>query len=99
MPGWESEYLEACSLGVEFRWLSVIDEIMTNQDQLQAVKIGQMRFVSASLGGRRWVEQDSEIPVYTLPCDTLIFALGQTLEEGIQEVLGLQKDTPLLPVQ
>ncbi|MDO9088278.1 MAG: FAD-dependent oxidoreductase [Anaerolineaceae bacterium] len=98
MPGWESEYLEACSLGVEFRWLSVIDEIITNQDQLQAVKISQMRFVSASLGGRRWVEHDSEIPVYTLHCDTLIFALGQTLEEGIQEVMGLQKNAPLLPV-
>jgi NADPH-dependent glutamate synthase beta subunit-like oxidoreductase len=99
MPGWESEYLEACSLGVEFRWLSVIDEIMTDQDQLQAVKIGQMRFVSSSMGGRRWVERDPEIAPYTLPCDTLIFALGQTLEEGIQDVLGLQKDSALLPIK
>jgi glutamate synthase (NADPH/NADH) small chain len=98
MPAWESEYLEACSLGVEFRWLSVIDEIVIHQDQLMTVKIGQMRFVSASLGGRRWVEHDSEIPVYTLPCEALIFALGQTLEEGIQEVMGLQMNAPLLPV-
>lgn len=99
MPGWESEYLEACSLGVEFRWLSVIDEITTDQGQLQAVKIGQMRFVSESVGGRRWVEPDPEIPAYTLPCDTLIFALGQTLEDGIQDVLGLQKDSTLLPIK
>ena len=99
MPGWESEYLEACSLGVEFRWLSVIDEIIVVQGQLQAVKISQMRFVSASLGGRRWVEPDPEIPPYTLPCDTLIFALGQTLEDGIQEVLGIESDTPLLIVK
>ena len=99
MPGWESEYLEACSLGVEFRWLSVIDEIITNQDQLQAVKIGQMRFVTESVGGRRWVEPDPEIPAYTLPCDTLIFALGQTLEKGIQEVFGLGVHASLLPVK
>lgn len=99
MPGWESEYLEACSLGVEFRWLSVIDEIITHQDQLQAVKIGQMRFVFSHKGGRRWVESDPEIPPYTLPCDTLIFALGQALEDGIQDVLGLQKDSTLLPIK
>lgn len=98
MTGWESEYLEACSLGVEFRWLSVIDEIITYQDQLQAVKIGQMRFVSTHLGGRRWVERDSAIAPYTLPCDTLIFALGQTLEEGIQEILGFKGDSTLLPL-
>lgn len=99
MPGWESEYLEACSLGVEFRWLSVIDEIITVQDQLQAVRIGQMHFVSCTQGGRRWVESDPEIPPYTLPCDTLIFALGQTLEEGIQKVFGLEMDVSLLPVK
>jgi glutamate synthase (NADPH/NADH) small chain len=98
MPGWESEYLEACSLGVEFRWLSVIDEIVIDQNQLQAVKIGQMRFVSSSVGGRRWVESDPAIAPYTMPCDTLIFALGQTLEEGIQEILSFEKDTLLLPV-
>ena len=99
MPGWESEYLEACCLGVEFRWLSVIDEIITDQDHLQAIKIGQMRFASSTQGGRRWVESDPEIPPYPLPCDTLIFALGQTLEESIQDVFGLEMDATLLPVK
>lgn len=98
MPGWESEYLEACSLGVEFHWLSVIDEILTGQGHLHAVKIGQMRFVSSHMGGRRWVERDPAIAPYTLPCDTLIFALGQTLEEGIQKLLGLEGDSTLLPL-
>jgi len=98
MPGWESEYLEACGLGVEFRWLSVIDEIKTSQNQIQAVKIGQMRFVSSSEGGRRWVEKDPETPAYWIPCDSLIFALGQTLELGVTEMFGFAKENTLIPV-
>ena len=99
MPGWESEYLEACSLGVEFRWLSVIEEIVTSQGKLQAVKISQMRFVSSSAGGRRWVEKDPETPAYTLPCDSLIFALGQTLEAGVNTLFGSSTDEPLIRVK
>ena len=39
MPGWESEYLEACELGVEFRWLSVVDKIIT-QPSLRWIRTG-----------------------------------------------------------
>ena len=35
MPGWESEYLEATRLGVEFRWLSTLAVIEQNDGKVQ----------------------------------------------------------------
>ena len=58
MPGWDSEYLEACGLGVEFRWLCVVSEPIAFNGNLSGVKIGRMCFTEEQAGGRRTVVVD-----------------------------------------
>jgi glutamate synthase (NADPH/NADH) small chain len=96
MPGWESEYLEACALGVEFRWLSVVDEVISQDRQLRGVRVGRTRYVSAQAGGRTWVEADPSQPAYPQPCDLLITALGQQFNAKLAESLGLATARGLL---
>jgi dihydropyrimidine dehydrogenase (NAD+) subunit PreT len=80
MPGWESEYLEACALGVEFRWLSGVNEILALAGRVSAVRVGHLRYSGETLGGRRWVEPDPGQPDSLLACDSVILAPGQKAE-------------------
>ncbi len=89
MPGWESEYLEACQLGVEFRWLSVAQEALSRGGRLSGLRVQPMRFSSQMAGGRRWVEPDPAQPPYELACDGLVLALGQALEAESAAAFGL----------
>jgi len=90
MPGWESEYLEAASLGVEFRWLSSVNAVTIEKKKLQSVTVQRMKFTKSQKGGRRWVEPDLEVPIYQFPCDSLIYALGQELDLAISDYLGIK---------
>jgi dihydropyrimidine dehydrogenase (NAD+) subunit PreT len=85
MPGWESEYLEATSLGVEFRWLSSVDSATIEMQKLHSVNVQPMKFTETEEGGRRWVEPDLELATYALPCVSLIYALGQKLDVSIAD--------------
>lgn len=80
MPGWESEYIEAARLGVEFHWLSTILAIEQKNGKVCSVLVQKMRFTNESRGGRRWVEPDPGLPAMRLPCQTVILALGQTVD-------------------
>lgn len=88
MPGWETEYLEACALGVEFRWLSTIEQIMGNEDKIHAVKIQEMQLKAKGLDGRRCIE-----PIvgntYQLMCDNVVLALGQSFDNTLSSSLGI----------
>jgi glutamate synthase (NADPH/NADH) small chain len=90
MPGWESEHLEATSLGVEFRWLSTVDSVTVKKGKLQSVIVQQMKFTQTQEGGRKWVEPDLEFPKYEIPCDSLIYALGQEFDSSIADHFGFE---------
>jgi len=90
MPGWESEYLEAAALGVEFRWLSVVEEVLENAGEVCGVRVGSMRLTEPGPDGRRKVVPDGNVPVYTLPCDQIIHALGQILNPSLADAFGLE---------
>jgi NADPH-dependent glutamate synthase beta subunit-like oxidoreductase len=89
MPGWESEYLEAARLGVEFRWLSNIAVIEQTDGKVNAVQIQKMRLTNKSKGGRRWVEPDPDQALSRVPCQMVIPALGQLVERDWLAGLGL----------
>lgn len=89
MPGWETEYLEAASLGVEFRWLSTVERILGTDGKVSAVMVVPMRFTATEKGGRRWVESDPDAQPYALLCDAVLVALGQKLEREFAQAAGL----------
>lgn len=89
MPGWESEYLEATALGVEFRWLTIVEEVVGNGDGVKAVKLASMRLGEAGSDGRRKVERDPQGEKCIMQCDQVIHALGQTLDPEIAKAFGL----------
>lgn len=90
MPGWESEYLEAANLGVEFRWLSVVEEVIGNSDGVSAVRVGSMRLSEPGPDGRRKVVPQKDLPGTVLPCDQVIHALGQILDPSLPDCFGLE---------
>lgn len=90
MPGWESEYLEATALGVEFRWLTIVEEVIGNGDGVSAVKLASMRLGEPGGDGRRRVEPDPQGEKYLMQCDQVIHALGQTLAPDIAASFGLR---------
>ena len=90
MPGWESEYLEACEIGVEFRWMSIVEVVLSEKGKVSGVRVGRMRFSEEMAGGRRWVERDPNLAAYDEPCDSVIFALGQELEPASATVFGIE---------
>ncbi len=90
MPGWESEYLEACELGVGFRWLSIVEAVLSEKGRVSGVRVGRMRFTREMAGGRRWVERDPDLAAYDEPCDSVIFALGQELEPDSATAFGIE---------
>jgi glutamate synthase (NADPH/NADH) small chain len=104
MPAWESEYLEACQLGVEFRWLSVVERIHTQVSEsggprVSGVEIARTRYSQDKLSGRRGVEPDPQQPAYYQPCDAVIFALGQALDERNAGLFGAAVAGGLIAVE
>lgn len=89
MPGWESEYLEAAKLGVEFRWLSVIKQILSVNGRVKAVEVQSMCFNGEDVDGRRKVEPLIDIPTYQLLCDSVVLALGQVIDQSLMEDFGI----------
>ncbi len=90
MPGWESEYLQAARLGVEFRWLSTIASIEEKAGKVSAVLVQKMRFTNEARGGRRWVEADPDAPPLRLTCQTVILAFGQAVGQEWLAEMGLE---------
>lgn len=92
MPGWKSEYLEAAALGVEFRWLTIVEEVLGNGKRVTGVRLASMRLGDAGVDGRRKVEPDPQAGIYLMQCDQVIHALGQALDSSIFQSLGLPID-------
>jgi glutamate synthase (NADPH/NADH) small chain len=104
MPAWESEYLEACQLGVEFRWMSVVDAIHTEKSEdgsprVSGVDIARTRYSKDKMSGRRGVEPDPQQPAYYQPCDAIIFALGQALDARNAGLFGAAVAGGLISVE
>jgi glutamate synthase (NADPH/NADH) small chain len=92
MPAWESEFQDALGLGVEFRWLADVDEILGEAGGTVAVRLHAMRLLSdRDSSGRLRVEPiagSEEV----FACDAVILAVGQALEfEGLAS-LGIEID-------
>ncbi len=93
MPAWPSEYLEATALGVEFRWLTTAKSVRTFNGRIDAVEVQPMRRTPAQQAGRRGVGPDVQSPCYDLPCDSLLLALGQSLDTTLLGGLGVAVST------
>ncbi len=89
MPAWRSEYMQAASLGVEFRWLSTVSAIRAKDGKVGAVEVQPQRLVAAGADGRRGVEVDRSAPTYVLPCTTVFQAVGQLVDTDLAATLGL----------
>jgi dihydropyrimidine dehydrogenase (NAD+) subunit PreT len=90
MPGWETEYLAATRLGVEFRWLSIVISIVQDGGKVRAVLVQKIQLTGVMRDGRRWVEPDVDQQVIQLPCQVVIPALGQIVERDWLSGLGLK---------
>ena len=99
MPAWEYEYIEACALGVEFRWFSVVDMIVSEAGAVCGVKIGHMRYSKETRGGRRWVEPDPHKQPTYLDCDAVVLALGQASEMNLLREFGIAGPKGLAAVE
>jgi dihydropyrimidine dehydrogenase (NAD+) subunit PreT len=89
MPGWRSEYIEAASLGIEFRWLSTITHITGVEDEIHSVTIQPMRLTTTQPDGRRGVEPDPISKAYEFLCSSVLMALGQSLDPELANVFSL----------
>jgi len=89
MPAWHSEFIESSSIGVEFQWLSTVAEIK-GEDHVKSVVIQPMQLTEENKRGLPWIENDPEAAGYELRCDTVLLALGQTLEKELVETLALE---------
>lgn len=99
MPAWEYEYIEACALGVEFRWFSVTEMIISEKGRVCGVKIAHMRYSAEMRGGRRWVEPDPNKQPTFLDCDAVVLALGQSSELNLLKGLGIAENKGLAAVE
>jgi len=99
MPAWEYEYIEACALGVEFRWYSVVEMIMSENGVVTGVRIAHMRYSAEMRGGRRWVEPDPKKQPTHLDCDAVVLALGQSSEMNLLKELGIAEKKGLVAVE
>jgi len=89
MPAWRTEYQEAVALGVQFRWLSNVVEIIGQGDRVAGVRVQRMRLTEPDASGRRGVAPnigDEEI----IPCDAALIAIGQALEGEDLRELGIE---------
>jgi NADPH-dependent glutamate synthase beta subunit-like oxidoreductase len=92
MPAWESEIQDALALGVEFRWLTDVDEILGEAGQTAAVRLHAMRLLSIQDSSGRLKVEPVPGSEDVLACDAVILAVGQALEfEGLAG-LGIEID-------
>jgi NADPH-dependent glutamate synthase beta subunit-like oxidoreductase len=90
MPGWKREFATANRLGVEFRWLTDVLEVEGYGQQVCSVKtIHMQRLEEVDSSGRRRVEP---VPgtFERIPCETLIVAIGQSLDFADASLAGLK---------
>jgi dihydropyrimidine dehydrogenase (NAD+) subunit PreT len=89
MPAWESEYRDATVLGVQFQWLTAVSEIQGEHSRVTGVLTHKMKLIGEDSAGRRAVQP---IPgtEEVLPCDAVILAIGQALDFGGLEKLGIE---------
>jgi glutamate synthase (NADPH/NADH) small chain len=99
MPAWEYEYIEACALGVEFRWFSVADRIVSEKGKVRGVEVRHMRYTTETRGGRRWVEPDPDKKPTFLDCDAVVLALGQSSELDLLKWMGIAENKGLAAVE
>jgi dihydropyrimidine dehydrogenase (NAD+) subunit PreT len=89
MPAWRSEYLDATAQGVEFRWLSIVKQVVVENNQVRAIEVQPMRRTQTLQGRRRGVEPDPSALTYMMPCDMVLLALGQQLDKTWAEEAGI----------
>lgn len=80
MPAWESEFQDALDLGVEFRWLTGVNEILGRDGSVKGVRTQKMRLLEAmDTSGRKRVEA---VPgaEEVFDCEAVILAVGQALD-------------------
>lgn len=83
------EYHEACEEGVEFRFLSAVDEILEEGGRLRALKVNSYELVKSEKspkGELRLVEDGG----FILPCDILIPAVSQEMDFPLDEGFGVE---------
>jgi len=89
MPAWEEEYHNAASVGVQFRWLTAVTEILGEAGQVKGVRTQQMELTEPDGTGCRSVR-----PIAggesTLLCDHVIVAIGQVLQSEALHELDVQ---------
>jgi NADPH-dependent glutamate synthase beta subunit-like oxidoreductase len=88
MPAWESEYQDATLLGVQFRWLTAVREVVGEQGRVTGVRIQRMQLVEKDESGRRGVQPVPGSETF-LACDAVIVAVGQALDLDGLEKLGI----------
>ncbi|MCJ7568856.1 MAG: FAD-dependent oxidoreductase [Anaerolineales bacterium] len=93
MPGWRSEFIEAASLGIEFRWLSTMTRIKGMDGEVRSVEVQPMRLTITQEDGRRGVEPDPISTPYEFPCNSILIALGQSLDPELVNALSLSVNT------
>jgi NADPH-dependent glutamate synthase beta subunit-like oxidoreductase len=79
MPAWESEYRDATTLGVQFRWLTAVREILGEHGRVTGVRTQRMQLVEKDESGRRGVRPVPGSEAF-LACDAVIVAVGQALD-------------------
>ncbi|MHB1931748.1 MAG: FAD-dependent oxidoreductase [Thermoplasmata archaeon] len=91
-PAGEEEIRETEPEGIDFRWLLSPLRIH-GTDRVEAIELQQMELTEPDRSGRRAVRPVPGATV-TLPCDTLIVAIGEKADlEGIDPKLGLKIGT------
>lgn len=88
LPAWREEYESAARLGVQFRWLTAVTEIVGGGDGVRGVCLQRMELVEPDSSGRRGFRP---IPgaAELLTCDAVIVATGQALQSNVVDGLGL----------
>jgi NADPH-dependent glutamate synthase beta subunit-like oxidoreductase len=89
MPGWRTEYEEAASLGVEFRWRSGVERILGEDGGVRGVRVAPMRRAEMQADGRQAYVFDDRDSTYDLRCDAVLLGLGQQIDPALSDRLGL----------
>ena len=82
MPADHEEVLAAKAEGIQFHFLSVQKEILSEEHQVTGLKIGKMREEKVP-GSKRGKLIEIEGMDTVLPCTTLIAAIGQRLDQQV----------------
>ncbi len=87
MPAWESEYQDALALGIEFHWLTGLNQILGDSGKITFLRLQKMRLMNdLDASGRQKVESIDGL-IELLECDAVIMAVGQALDfDGLSEL-------------